>query len=199
MSSSRNHVFRSVYRTLVVVVTGMMTGLLFYGSLIFVPTKSPFQFTLSGITAGLFYGVSKSMSYRSALAAALIWCVVSTLLDVHNWWLFVVSLVYITGIATSVFVYMMLVKRPLFNGILQRVATISLLTGIFNALVILLLYAIQYTFIYARLSTVASFALENFQLGTLVGLGIGIGIEIAEYFLRLKSFRRFIEGANARE
>jgi hypothetical protein len=39
--------------------------------------------------------------------------------------------------------------------------------------------------------------LDNFQLGTLIGLGIGIGIEIAEYTLRLRLFRQFTEGANA--
>lgn len=194
MAFSRNHVFRSVYRTLFVASAGVATGFLFYGPSIFVPTKAPFQFTLNGITAGLFYGVSKSMSYRGALAATLIWCVFSTLLDVHNWWLFVTFFVYAAGILASVSMYMMLVKKPLFNGILQRVATISILTGFFNALALLVLYAIQSTFLFARFGTVAHYVFENFQLGTLIGLGIGVGIEIAEYFLRLDSFQEFIQG-----
>lgn len=197
MSFSRNHLFRTIYRTVLVIITGMTTGFLFYGALIFVPTKTPFQFTLSSVTAGLFYGFSKSSSYRNALAMALIWYVVSTLIDVHNWWLFVISLIYIAGISTSVYVYMILVKRPPFNGILQRVATISLLTGIFNAVVILVLSAIQSRFSHVRLSVVIGVMLDNFQLGTLIGLGIGIGIEIAEYTLRLRPFRQFTEGANA--
>jgi hypothetical protein len=37
--------------------------------------------------------------------------------------------------------------------------------------------------------------MDNFQLGALIGLGVGVGIEIAEYTLKLKSLRRFIEGA----
>ena len=196
MSFTRNHIFRTVYRTVFIIITGMTTGFLFYGSLIFVPTKTPFQFTISSITAGLFYGISKSSSYRDALAAALIWYTASTLIDVHNWWFFIMSLIYIAGISTSVYVYMILVKQPLFNGIVRRVAAISLLTGIFNALVVLLLCAIQSTFGHVRPSVMVNAVLDNFQRGTLIGLGIGIGIEIAEYSLKLKSFRRFIEGAN---
>ncbi|MCX6144508.1 MAG: hypothetical protein NTZ35_14970 [Ignavibacteriales bacterium] len=197
MSFSGNHIFRTVYRALFVIVIGMATGFLFYGSLIFVPTKPPFQFTLSSISAGLFYGISKSSSYRNALAVALIWNVVSTLIAVHNWWMFIVFLIYIAGISAAVYVYMIVVKRPLFNGILQRVVTASLLTGTFNALVILLLSVLQFTFSHFRLSAVPNAAVDNFQLGTLIGLGVGVGIEIAEYTLRLKSFRRFIEAAKA--
>jgi hypothetical protein len=173
----------------------MATGFLFYGSSIFVPTMSPFQFVLNSITAGLFYGVSKSMSYRSALAIVLIWYVVSTLLAVHNWWFFIISLCYIVGVSSSVFVYMALVKRPLFNGMIRRTATISVLTGMFNGAVIVLLYAIQSTFAGVRMATVVYYTFDNFQLGCLIGLGLGIGIEIAEYFLRLQQFQKLIDGA----
>jgi len=83
----------------------------------------------------------------------------------------------------------------LFNGILQRVVTASLLIGVFNVLVILLLSTLQFAFSHLRLATVPSVAVENFQLGALIGVGVGVGIEIAEYSLRLKSFRRLIEGA----
>jgi hypothetical protein len=195
MSFSGNHVFRTVYRSLLVIVIGMATGFLLYGSLIFVPTKPPFQFTLSSISAGLFYGVSKSSSYRNALAVVLVWYVVSTLVALHNWWAFVVLFFYITGYSAAVYVYMIVIKRPPFNGILQRVVTASILTGTFNVLVILLLSVLQLTFRRLTLSLVPSAALDNFQLGSLMGLGTGVGIEIAEHTLRLKFFRRFIEAA----
>jgi glucan phosphoethanolaminetransferase (alkaline phosphatase superfamily) len=177
----------------------MATGFCFYGSLIFVPTNPAFQFTLSSITAGLFYGLSKSLSYRIALVALLIWYVVSTLIDVHNWFLFIIFLIYITGIAASVYVYMILIKRPLFNGIVRRLATISLLTGMFNALILLTISAFQATYGHIRLSTHIGAAIDNFQLGILIGLGIGIGIEVVEYLIKRKSFQHFIEGANASE
>jgi hypothetical protein len=196
MSFSGNHVFRAVYRAFVVVTLGMTAGYLFYGSSIFVPTRPPFQFTLSSISAGLFYGVSKSSSYRNALAVALIWYVISTLISVHNWWIFIVFLFYIAGISAAVYVYMIIVRQPLLNGILQRIVTASLLIGAFNALLILLLSVLQLIFSHLRLSMVPSAVVDNFQLGALIGLGVGVGIEIAEYSLRLKSFRWFIEKAD---
>jgi hypothetical protein len=187
MSFSGNHVFRTAYRSLFVIAIGMATGYLFYGSLIFVPTKPPFQFTLGSISAGLFYGVAKSSSYRNALAAVLVWYVVSTLVAIHNWWAFVVLFFYITGFSAAVYVYMVVIKRPPFNRILQRVVTASILTGTFNVLVILLLSVLQWTFRHLTLGLVPSAALDNFQLGALIGLGAGVGIEIAEYTLKLKS------------
>jgi hypothetical protein len=108
-----------------------------------------------------------------------------------------VFLIYIAGIAASVYVYMLLVRRPLFNGVVRRLATISLLIGMFNVLILLTLSAFQATYGHVRFGTSMSAALDNFQLGTLIGLGIGIGIEVVEYLIRLKSFRKFVEGANA--
>ena len=197
MSFSGNHVFRAVYRACFVIAIGMTTGYLFYGSSIFVPTRPPFQFTLSSISAGLFYGVSKSLSYRNALAIALIWYVISTLISVHNWWIFIVFLFYIAGISAAVYVYMIIVRRPLLNGILQRIVTASLLIGAFNALLILLLSVLQLIFSHLRLSMVPSAVVDNFQLGALIGLGVGVGIEMAEYSLKLKAFWGFLEGTRA--
>ena len=42
--------------------------------------------------------------------------------------------------------------------------------------------------------TVLASAWRNFQIGALIGLGVAVGIEIAEYILMVKSFREFIEG-----
>jgi hypothetical protein len=197
MSFSTSHLFSTICRALIIIAAGMGAGYLFYGSWIFVPTSPPSQFTLSSIAAGLFYGLAKSSSYRNALTAILIWYVISTFVDVHNGWLFILFLVYIAAISAAVYVYMILVRRPLFNGILQRVATMSLLIGIVNALAIPILSAIQSLSGHVRLSTVVDTTISNFQLGTLIGLGVGVGIEIAEYLLRLNSFRQFIEGAAA--
>ena len=197
MSFSGNHVFRAVYRACFVIAIGMTTGYLFYGPSIFVPARPPFQFTLSSISAGLFYGVSKSSSYRNALAVALVWYVISTLISVHNWWIFIVFLFYIAGISAAVYVYMIIVRRPLLNGILQRLVTASLLIGTFNALLILLLSVLQLIFSHLRLSMVPSAVVDNFQLGALIGLGVGVGIEMAEYSLKLKAFWGFLEGTRA--
>jgi hypothetical protein len=196
MSLTRSHTFHAVVRTLVVIVVAMATGYIFYGKLIFVQTAPPSQFTFAGITAGLLYGISKSASYRKALAALLIWYFASILLSAHNSWIPILRFAYIAGVACAVYVYIILIRRPLFRGLPQRVVTMSLLTAIVNALLIPILFGIQALFGYVSSSEVPRAAIENFRLGALIGLGIGVSIEIAEYILRLRSFREFIEGAS---
>ena len=197
MPTSSNSVLNTIIRIVVVMVCGMGTGYLFYGTAIFVPSYTPAQFTMSSITAALFYGVSRSYSYRSATAAVFVWYVVSTLPSIHNWWIFVLHLVYVAAIAGAVYFYQLLVRRPVLRGIFQRIATFSLLTGTMNAIAILFLATVTTLFSHVKLSTVYQIGFENFQLGTLIGLGIGAGIEIAEYLLTLKAVQNLIEGANA--
>jgi hypothetical protein len=131
---------------------------------------------------------------RNALAAVFVWYVASSLFDVHNRWLFVLFFVYITGISSVVYVYLLLIKKPVLNGIIRRIATISLLTGIMNAMAIPVLSVFTALWGSRQFHFVPEVALNNFQLGTLIGFGLGAGIELAEYLLTLKSFREFFEG-----
>jgi hypothetical protein len=195
MSIPREQVIHTITRTLIVAAATIALGFILHGSLIFIPTMVAFQFTFSGITAGVFYGFAKTASLRNAIAAAFVWYLASTLRDVHNSWLFILSLVYVAGISGAVYIYMLLIKRRVFNGIIQRVATITLLTAIINALLILVLMAITAPSRSVDAQTVSGLAQGNFQIGILIGLGIGLGIEIAEYILGLKSFQHIDESA----
>ena len=189
------HAKHLIFRILVVAASGIVAGYCFRGSLIFVPTTVSFQFTYSTITVALFYGFSKSLSFRDALVAVLVWYVLSTLLDVKNGSTMVMYLVYVAGISTAVHIYLRIISRPLFRGVLQRIASFSLLLAALNAAIIVVLkvlWAIIWNLTFQR---TFQLLLDNFQLGALIGLGLGAGIQLAEYVLSLHSFQEFIEGA----
>jgi hypothetical protein len=194
MSPLKGHINHTIVRILIVCASGIAAGFLFYGSLIFIPTMVPFQFTYSSITASLFYGFQKSSSLRNALLAVLVWYAASTLIDVKNSSMLVLCFAYVAGISVVVYLYLRLIHRPVLNGVFQRVATFSLLTGTVNLIIAVALTAFWAALAGMSFHRVPQIAVDNFQIGTLIGLGIGAGIEIAEYILAIKSFRQFIQG-----
>jgi hypothetical protein len=192
MSSLNGHINHTIIRGLIVIASGIGVGFLFNRSLIFIPTMVAFQFTYSSITAGLFYAFLKSSSLRSALLAALVWYVASTVIDPKNHYTLVMDCVYVVGISAAVYLYLHLIRGPVFNGIVHRIATMSLLTGLTNALIAIGLVLFWAVFARISLHRAPQLGFENFQIGTLIGLGVGVGIELAEYVVAHKSFQQFI-------
>lgn len=196
MSPLNAHTKQLILRILMVAASGIAAGYCFRGSLIFVPTTVSFQFTYSTITVALFYSFSKSLSLRDALVAVLMWYVVSTLLDVKSGSTIVMYFVYVAGISTAVHIYLRIISQPLFRGVLQRIAAFSLLHATLNAVIILVLKIFWAIIWNVTFQKTPQLMLDNFELGALIGLGLGAGIQLAEYVLSLQSFRKFIEGAD---
>jgi hypothetical protein len=197
MPSENNVIVQTIGRIMIVLAVTLATGYLFFRGSIFVVTRPPSEFLTTAIAATLFYAFAKSSSMRNGFAAVLVWYVASSLFDVRNSWLCILFFVYFAGMAAVIYFYFHVSRKTLLNGIAQGIATISILTGIMNALAIFVLASFSALFRQVQLQHVLKAALDNFQLGTLIGLAIGTGIEIAEYLLALKSFREFIEGENA--
>jgi hypothetical protein len=193
MSTLQGHLKPLLVRLLVITTSGLLVGYLFRGSSIFNPSTVAFQFTFNSITAALFYSTMKSSSTRNALVVALVWYLLSTLTYPKNVHMIVMYLVYVAAILAAVFFYIHLIRRTMFQGIVQRIVAFSLLTATLNGIVVIVLEIIWTIFTGAHFQRTSAIVFENFQLGALIGLGVGVGIQIAEYMLSLEWFRQFIE------
>jgi hypothetical protein len=196
MKSYRRSLTQAIVRTAVVAGTGIAVGFLIFHQEIFIPTMVSFQFTISSITAGLSYAALRGKTPRNGLAALLIWyLVLMFLIEEFNSWLPILNLAYLLGIAGAIFVYEYVIRKLLVRGKAQRIAAAAVFTAIANGLIVVTLGLVTTNAIYhpARILEVGY---HNVQIGTLIGLAIGIGMEIAEYLLEKLFDKKKVQGAN---
>jgi len=193
MPTLQGHLKPLLVRLLVITTSGLLVGYLFRGSSIFDPSTVAFQFTFNSITAALFYSTMKSSSTRNAIVVALVWYLLNTLTYPKNVHMIVMYLVYVAAILVAVMIYIRIIQRTMFQGIVQRIVAFSLLTGLLNGIVVIVLEIIWTVFAGVHFQRTSAIVVENFQLGALIGLGVGVGIQLAEKMLSHESFRRFIE------
>jgi hypothetical protein len=183
----------SIVRALVVALASIAFGVLFFRSNVFISTMRASQFLSSGITAALFYAALKVSRPRDGLAALLVWYLILTLLIVRpDSWLFILAAVYVVGIATAVYVYDYFARKNFVRGLLQHVAAMGVLTGLANGVIVVILFLIgmgQHTFTSGR---VFAIAFNNLQLGSVIGIALGFGMQLAEFLLRLPLVQTFL-------
>jgi predicted RNA-binding Zn-ribbon protein involved in translation (DUF1610 family) len=178
---------RFATRALIVAGTAMAVGLAIFQGGVFTPTMRAFQFTFSGITAGLFYAAMKEGNRRLGFVALFVWYLVSTFLVEHrefSSWLLVLNLAYLVGIAGATYLHGRLVDASLVRGIAQRIAAMGVLIALANGFIVVILSSFSLRSAMNHPMIVLEQSFRNLQLGTLLGLAIGIGVEIAEYVLR---------------
>lgn len=189
---------RFVTRALIVAGTVICVGLAIFQSGVFTPTMRAFQFSFSGMTAGLFYAAMKEGNLRLGFAALFVWYLVLTFLIEHgefNSWLLVLNLAYIVGIAGAMYFYGRLVQASLLRGIAQPIAAMGVLTALANGLIVVVLASFSLRQVLDHPMVVVEQSFRNLQIGTLLGLAIGIGIEIAEFVLRRQAERAMADSA----
>jgi len=191
---------RFATRALIVAGTAIAVGLAIFQGGVFTPTMRAFQFTYSGITAGLFYAAIKEGKLRLGFAALVVWYLVLTFLIEHgesNSWLLVLNLSYFVGIAGATYLHGRLVRASLVRGFAQPVAAMGVLTALANGLIVVVLASSSLRVMLDHPMVVVEQSFRNLQLGTVLGLAIGIGIEIAEYLLRRQAERVMADSTEA--
>jgi len=182
----------TLLRMILAACTTVAFGLLFFQLSVFNMRMMASQFMMSGVTAGIAYAALKTPRWRDGLAALFVWYIVLTFfISQYNWWLLVLFFAYIMGIAAAVYLYLYFVRREIVRGALQRVAASGVITAVANAVIILFLGLVTMVLGYSAsnisLATpgyYASMVFRNLQLGTLIGIGFGVGAELAEYIIR---------------
>jgi hypothetical protein len=196
MESIQMYSKQIIVRILIVAGTGMVIGFLLFRAAIFIPTMTTFQFTISSVTVGLFYSILKSSTLRNGLVALLIWYFVnSAFFDPHNRWMLVLNLVYIGGIAGACYLSMFTIKKGYVHSMVMRIATLTVFIAIVNGLIVFFLSLFSWHRAIAHQDKLFQIALSNLELGAMIGLGLGIGIEIAEYVIN----KYFTDEANSDE
>lgn len=189
LQSAREFVIRFVGVSAVAIALGMAM----YGRRVFIATAWPFQFTQSGVTAGLFYASLKNLSsVKNGIAALFVWYVLlQTLFVKFNTWLPILDLGYVGGIAAAIYLYAYVIRKKLIHGIVQRLAASIVFLGLTNVLIVILLSLVQLVLYSYQRTHIASFFSEvlrgiriNLLVGCLIGFGAGVGIEFVEYYLK---------------
>jgi hypothetical protein len=172
----------AILRALIVTVLIMIVGFAFYRFWIFDTSMMPFQFTLSGVTAGIAYATAKGPSIRNGLAVLFLWYfVLTSAIFGFNTWLMKLDLIYVAGIAAAIFFYDYFVKKPFFNMAIKRIILAGVLVAVVNGLIIVILSTIASRAMVWRVASTWYMVYKNTELGALIGLAGGCGIEIAEY------------------
>ncbi len=169
-------------RAIVVAVASILAGYGLYRSWVFEPTMVPFQFTFSGVTAGLAYASSQLPKARPGLASLVVWFVVVTwLIEPFNPWLLTLNSTYILAITGAIFIFSSLRRRSVVKSAMARIALAGALFSLVNSLIIILLVGLSGHIQSMPIASLGEIALKNAQYGALIGLAVGIGIEIAEF------------------
>ena len=171
-----------ILRALVISGIGVLVGSIFYRSSVFIPTMRPFQFTVSSISAGIAYAFLKSSMRRHLLPALFIWYVVLTgLLVKLTWWALILNLTYISGVACAILIYSYAITKPYSNRIILRIIYSGAIMSSINCLIMIALAVFSLNAIFSHFSVWLSSVKHNAELGAIIGLAFGLGIEIAEY------------------
>lgn len=173
---------RAISRAVVVSGFCIAAGLILYRFAVFDPSMRAFQFTMSGVSIGLAYAAWKGHVIRNGLAALFVWYAVLTgLIEEFNSWLLILNFAYIGGMAGATFVHQRVVETRSVRGGIQRVALAGALMAIANGLIVVFLSLFSFNAVVAHAATWMEVTYHNLQLGALIGLSTGSGMELAEY------------------
>lgn len=183
--STQDVVKHTILRVIVVACSTAGFGFLFFRLNVFDMRMWPSQFLTSGVTAAIFYAALKTPRWRDGFAALFVWYLVLTfLVGEYNSWLPILHFAYVGGIAAAVYLYHHFVRNDIVRGMVQRVAAAGVITAVVNAVIILFLGLFSWRTVFASPGYIASAVFKNLQIGTLIGIGLGAGVEIAEYIIR---------------
>ena len=184
MTSIENTWKHIILRVIVVSGVGILVGLTLYRSSVFVPTRWAFQFTVSSISAGLAYAFLKSPLRRHLLPALFIWYVILTgLLLRLTWRSLILDLAYIGGVAFVILIYNYGTTKPYLNNVVLRIIYSGAIMTIVNCVIVICLALFSLNSVLSHVSVFLSSIKLNAEIGVIIGLAVGAGIEISEYII----------------
>jgi len=185
MELNNNILKQGFISAVIIIAIGLGIGFLLFRSNIFMPTRPVYQITMASITVGIFYSMLKGSNLRNALAVLLIWYVISlTFSSRHNYSILILNLTYIAGLSLAVYLYMLAIRKSLVGNAVGRIASFVITTAVINTLIILVLALLSLPRAIDSPNLILDAGYFNLKMGTLIGLILGIGIEIAEYVVR---------------
>ena len=158
-------------------------GFALYTHQIFTPTMRAFQFLQAGITSGIAFGF---LVYRRGMflgAALLLWFTILNFAtaDGHSW-IYILTAVYMIGTTIAVWMARQWGDHAGWTSPVLRIALTGVCFSVMNGVHIIVLGLIR------SFSTLTDaehwhIAFLNMQIGVVIGLAAGAGMELAEYVI----------------
>jgi len=184
MVSTHNRWKHAITRAVVVSSLGILLGFALYQLSAFTPTLKTFQFTLSSVTIGIAYAASKAHNTRNGVAALFVWYVILTgLVREFNFWLLILNLAYIGGMTGATLVHQHFAKRGLVKGAIGRIVLAGVIVAVANGLIVWFLSLFYLKTTISHAAAIMETVFFNLQLGALIGVATGLGMEVAEYLI----------------
>lgn len=169
-----------------VITSGLIISLayLIYRTAIFTPTMWAFQFLISGITIGIAYTTFRDKNYREGLVLLLLWyIIIVSAISQGNYWIFILEGAYTVIIALAVYVYLLIVSKSFVKNEISRIIVSTIIIGLFNCFIVVVLNLYSIQSIFAHFPNLLDAMFLNLKIGAMLGLFMGVGIELANYFV----------------
>lgn len=170
-----------------ILVSGLIisVGYLFFHELVFIPTHWAFQFFITGITLGIAYAMFYSNSVVKGIVTLFLWFILMTsFISNHNSWVYILEGTYICSMAVSISLFLFIIRKFLVSNILIKIIISSILLGVTNGLIIIVLNLFSPGLFFTHFSTILDAIFINLKIGFSIGLCLEIGIELAESIIK---------------
>ena len=168
------------------IIAGLIITLAFliYRIAVFTPTMWAFQYFISGITIGLAYVTFRDKNYRIGLVLLLLWYIILvSVISEGNSWVFILDGAYTCIIALAVHLYIIIINKPFIKNEISRIIASTIILGVCNSLIILVLNLYSFQSLFAHFSYMLDAMFLNLRIGAMLGLFMGVGIELSNYFI----------------
>lgn len=169
-----------------IIISGLIIALayLIYQIAVFTPTMWAFQYFISGITIGIAYVAFRDKNYREGIVLLLLWYIILvSVISKGNYWVFILEGVYICFIALAVHLYIKIIGKSFIKNEISRIIVSTIIIGLCNSFIVVVLNLYSLQSIFSKLPNILDTMFLNLKIGAILGLFMGVGIELSNYFV----------------
>lgn len=182
-------------RTLVIASLVIVAGLIVFGTSVFNPLLTSFEFVANGVTIAIGYAAFKAHRARDGFAALLVWYVLLTLIicsPIYTW-NFIMEASYVVGLTGSVYLYLWVINKKFANNRVQRIIAAALILGLAHGLIVIFLEAVSLRVLVHPVKTFA-WSYMNLRNGTVIGILSAVGMELSDHLANSSSAHTEVAG-----
>jgi hypothetical protein len=170
----------------------LLTGMLFYRLQIFIPHYHYFQFVTLGFIGAVLYPLFLYLERKESLLAAALLVVFHFIIFKPAGTEYIIrDMLVLASLITSIFLYTEKVI-PLIKSKYKilKVFSLALLYGVINIAALFLLLITVYLFFDRWYSSVWELTLLYFRYGFMIGFGLAVGFNFAEFAIQSLSYTK---------
>jgi len=102
-----------------------------------------------------------------------------------NYWVFILEGVYTCIIALAIHLYLIIISKPFIKNEITRIIISIIILGLCNSLIVVVLNLYTLQSIFSHFPNMLDAMFLNMKIGAMLGLFMGVGIELANYFVEV--------------